>query len=493
MCYRPVHIHLSANGFKAFDVPCGNCPSCREQKQNDLFVRAWTEYNKVNRRVIFSTLTYNNQHLPFSLHTPEKPIYDGFGVEIDRISARYISCWSKRSVKSFLKALKERCQYYIGHDVDNVSRLITENGKRIINPVWKSHYSNLIPFKYLLVCERGHSDNYIDDHGRSRVGTARPHYHVLFFVYDDRLPTSKLLEFIDSIWTYGNVYNEMLDRTPAQVLNYVVKYITKDSQEPTLNSIGINPDAHNDSKPFNLISKEFGLSLIDYSLDQFYHFYNNGITIPTSNPKKPRSVTLPRYYLKRFTSYTIHKPDEVRFYKKYPLEFYNDGLSSTYVDYRDFEGLHLAKCSCTVLTEVGKNVQRLNQNRKTLFYSRYLQLVKNSPSYVSSVLSSKHFEFLRDIDIDTFKTYIHDEHYIKYDQFGSDNKYTVALNYLKQLLVHSSIQNRTNRELHYKQNLYSNISDKPELFSLFPVSYKQFEQLPQDFSIDSFGFKIDSA
>ena len=64
MCVSPVSLSRECCGKKytAF-VPCGQCPECVKDKQNEYMIRSLEEAMKVGN-VWFVTLTYNNDTVP---------------------------------------------------------------------------------------------------------------------------------------------------------------------------------------------------------------------------------------------------------------------------------------------------------------------------------------------------------------------------------------------------------------------------------------------
>lgn len=466
MCYRPIHIHKASNGFVAFDVPCGNCDECREQKRTDMFVRAWQEYASCGGRICFTTLTFNNENLPYLLTCPEMPIYDGFMNEVDSWPADYTTCWNRDLYKKFIKAVKEKLQYYYGTNILHLQRLISENGHRKKNPEWKEKVDSFKPFKYLTVCERGNTDIYYDRHGRQRFGSHRPHYHLLLFI-NFHIPDSKVLEIISQSWTYGFVYNEMVDRTPIKVLDYIVKYITKPEQEACLKSPGFEPSFGKNARPFTASSQFLGIDLLDGSIEQVEWLHERGISIPSST-SEPRTVNLPNYYLKRFTHKTVQDRTLTAPYRQ-NVEFYLTGSSPTWVDVGRFDWLRCTKqITKSVLTDFGKKIQDKNQKNKTDYYSRFLVMCQGNKPLVESVQPGA-FPFITDINEKSFRHYVQFEHYISYDQKHYPTKFTDALELLKRIDAYQRKQKRDKRKLDFASNLDRARAEAPNLWNRHPV------------------------
>ena len=84
MCVRPIHIKNPTKDFRVndpiiLDVPCGGCYECRKNKQNDMFVRVYSqmEYNRTHHiNNYFATLTYHPYKRPYlSLQMEDGTIY----------------------------------------------------------------------------------------------------------------------------------------------------------------------------------------------------------------------------------------------------------------------------------------------------------------------------------------------------------------------------------------------------------------------------------
>lgn len=211
MCYRPIHIKSASQFFAAVDVPCGHCSECLESRRTDITIRAYYEYleckdnllNGISCPVIFTTLTYSNEYLP--IVEVGAPVYDDNGILVEK--PRYISCWNKDDIQKFLKNLRRKLEYH--YDIPRSA------------------------FTYLITCERGHDNVYKSEAGFYRRGTARPHYHIIFFLHSHNISESLFFRLVSECWTYGNVDNLLVQdsRTPHKAIEYVCKYVTKDDTE----------------------------------------------------------------------------------------------------------------------------------------------------------------------------------------------------------------------------------------------------------------------
>lgn len=187
-------------------VPCGRCCECQQQKFNEWYYRIyheWLDCIENNGYVYFTTLTYDDAHLP---HLSDF-------MDIERGSELDYSCFSRVDLRGFVTRLSERLRY--DYDMDSSV------------------------FRRFIAAEYGSDDEYIDDYGNLRVGTCRPHYHCLFFVHDDSLDVHDLYDMVFECWCKGrvdgvreygehsNVFRGNNQRSQLAVSNYVAKYVQK--------------------------------------------------------------------------------------------------------------------------------------------------------------------------------------------------------------------------------------------------------------------------
>lgn len=272
MCLKPLTIfnpakrqyHHGASRFKV-TVPCNDCVECFRRKQLEWSCRAYYEACDTFRQngfVYFDTLTYDDEHLP---HISDIiPFIHDNSVEL--LSKYNFSCFNRKAPKLFFANLRERLKRS-GLDVSN-------------------------KLSFLLTSEYGEDDKY----------THRPHYHVLFFVKSSTINPLDFSLFVNDAWYAGRTdgcpykpisyvrehifdASSMLNNTYlVNVLNYVSKYVTKDSVfkfevehriETLLNLYrpSMNDDEFDDYrkqviraiKPFNRCSIGFGSSFLDYN------------------------------------------------------------------------------------------------------------------------------------------------------------------------------------------------------------------------------------
>ncbi len=214
---------------------CGHCHECVKEQRNEWLLRSYFESKDTLDRggyVLFDTLTHDNEHLHhISEYFPE--------LDFDGMNIKDFSCFDYTDVRKFTNNLWtaiHRLPHMEDYDVkENV--------------------------KFFLVPEYGHEEPYQDWRGRWRVGTMRPHYHILFYVKDKRLHPGTLIRLIYHIWRRGDTdnhrngmmyakqkniigrgYTKSTTKNILAVSNYVSKYITKqadymDKLEARINAV----------------------------------------------------------------------------------------------------------------------------------------------------------------------------------------------------------------------------------------------------------------
>lgn len=184
-------------------VPCGRCCECRKIKHNEYYYRSLHEYMAcadVGGYAIFDTLTYKDPPTLFS----------EFGISDNSFCFRY------SDVRLFLVLLRKRLE--------------------------RLGYNPAGSLKYFIASEFGHDDRYLDSCGRVRIGTKRPHYHVVLFNYNSSLDPITLSNVIADSWPHGRtdgvryrgrmyVQEHSVIRakdSAIRVCKYVSKYVLKD-------------------------------------------------------------------------------------------------------------------------------------------------------------------------------------------------------------------------------------------------------------------------
>lgn len=290
--YKPYNIYTP----KYIDVPCGHCWQCKLKRVNELSFRLLVDVLNYNSFNLFVTLTYDDEHLPYLFYKKDD--------EIKRLSV-----WNRSHVQKYFKNIRRQLQYYFGIDKDS--------------------------FKYYCTCERGHNNTYVDKKGQIRVGTNRPHYHIIFILLlpSESLPVrnlpSKYLSFarlnnfgnnlsyffrwlLHDKWFYGFVDDKGLTRDVVSAIRYVTKYVCKDLGEELFN-IDISDCMYLHDPSYNTSVHDWYSSLIPSDKGFIY----NGVVYCAS---------------KRF-------PLPVKFTSLLPRPFGSSNIGMSFVDNLDVEDL----------------------------------------------------------------------------------------------------------------------------------------------------------
>lgn len=219
-------------------VRCGKCRECRQAKSLSWKVRNYFEAKRIQRLggfMVYVTLTYNNDNVPkfspmdylLSRETSEFPLH----FDVDKFKDSHISacreylCFRHSDLQKYLKAIRSQ---FVRDGIGDI--------------------------RYFFASEFGGDYDYIDDSGRQRHATHRPHYHGLFFVNESLDKFDRVREVIADKWTYGDVtftqdpndstapfglvkLNGKSDTALSDFLSpamYVAKYVGKESYDPYL-------------------------------------------------------------------------------------------------------------------------------------------------------------------------------------------------------------------------------------------------------------------
>lgn len=187
MCLSPItiptqtkYISLAHQDSFLMQVPCGRCAECAKTLSNQWYYRAWYEWQDLAAAggyVLFDTLTYSDKYLPHLSDT-----WSFLDKKED------FPCFDYQHIRKFLQLLR--------------TRLI------------RAGYSKNA-FRYFLSSEYGTSE-YYNYRGRLRRAKHRPHYHVLFYVYDTRIDPLYFSNLVASIWRYGRT-----DGAPYKGMKYL--------------------------------------------------------------------------------------------------------------------------------------------------------------------------------------------------------------------------------------------------------------------------------
>lgn len=268
MCLTPVKIKTNAKYFSlgsykrlTFTVPCGHCAECQQQRKNEWYLRNYFEATSTWSKggyVLFDTLTYSDKYLPTFSHTVSREYGEDIFTNIDYSDIQeparelYNSlipanptaedlCNANVKLTEFVQSemLAKDFSCFDYHDVQKFLKRLRINLSR-------DGYHPESCLRYFLSSEYGHEESYIDDRGRHRTGTMRPHYHVLFYVTDPKLDALTLSEYVSDAWflgrtdgvayrgrayVYNNAFGPAYIKDPSRLAGvqyYVTKYVTKD-------------------------------------------------------------------------------------------------------------------------------------------------------------------------------------------------------------------------------------------------------------------------
>ena len=265
MCLNPIKIKnpkvlISKEGGTKYiiEVPCGQCSECIDNKRREITARCYYECMDTissGGYVYFDTLTYDNKHLP---------LLSDIVPSIKRGSRMDTSCYRTDDIRLFLVRLRRKAEYY---------------DKKLKNN-----------FKYFVASEYGSRDEYIDERGRKKVGTERPHYHIICFVKGNGINHFELSNLIDECWGKGRTDGvrykgkkyvnghtfQSMDNAELMknVCKYVSKYVVKDvayntKVERRLDALNIDEDEKRriikNMLNFTRWSKGFGLYGLEYN------------------------------------------------------------------------------------------------------------------------------------------------------------------------------------------------------------------------------------
>lgn len=305
-------------------VKCNECAECKKQKRLEWSFRANEHCKETFANggfVVFMTLTYNDDNVP---HLSDF-------IDVKQYGIADFMCFSSRDWMLFLKNMRRQLAYH-----------------------WTQKNNGAVQFTYFLVSE----------YGTEEGKTHRPHYHVLFFVNDNRTSSIKeekpftpyiFSDLVDKCWTLGitdgyafkgrtyfkeHVYgydfgDKNLNKNALPACSYVSKYVTKDSsfQKEIDNRLKLlkerlNDDDYNDLKRnvsmYHRQSRGFGeyyLKTIDK--DSYKHIFECGsIKYPQPN-NVSYYLAIPQYYLRKLFYVTKKRADGTRFWSptKLGLEF----------------------------------------------------------------------------------------------------------------------------------------------------------------------------
>lgn len=280
MCLSPIHIPNKSSyivdgiSYSGYDVPCGHCLECQQQKRNEWQTRIAFELSSLyarGGRAVFLTFTYNDAHLP--------SVELDFGVHGKEV----ISCFRHADVLAFLNRLKVGAHKTFGPS----------------------------SYKYFFTSEYGSS-------------TKRPHYHAIFFL-QPFVDWHKFVEMCRAKWSFGymfpkfdkyrNMYvdNDCLPLTGGKpcisslggCAKYVSKYVTKDLSFYELPSVSqyLSVKGHKDLiKTF--LPKHWQSNCLGWSAIDDINLFDDAdvkqvLSAGILNPLTFKRVSLPSYVINK--------------------------------------------------------------------------------------------------------------------------------------------------------------------------------------------------
>lgn len=389
MCYRPITIYNNSMYFNPEysqlrkTVPCGSCCDCQRNISNAWYIRSRQEFQdciKNGGMVIFPTLTFDNDHLPYldynfknqSFHEP---------------------CFDMHLVNNFIKSFKVHLQ----RGIPRLDKSGHSTGQYDVLPI-----ENVSGIRYLICSEYGSN-------------TKRPHHHALIFLPFKMFP-SHLMKILQRSWPNGFVgvsrHLGLEVKTYAGV-RYTSKYVTKDLAFYDANNIKeyyryIKQLSHLDNSydeelkrirqhlPYHRQSLFYGLNYLKSFEPSLYldWLITNNISIPC----KP--------FIDNNGNTHISEDFPIPQYFKYKLTHNSNGrkVNGKYIYDKNELGYQLSEHNLN--KQIDNFILRLNT-----FYNDYNQISTNLPhrviGYPSHIVTdTQRFNYLIDLDVikDYFKT-----------------------------------------------------------------------------------------
>lgn len=287
--------HLREIGL-AQKIPCGQCFECKTLKAREWSFRCMKEASKYENNIML-TLTYDDDHLPLS-NIPD--------VETGELH----STLRKDDPVKFMKRLRKK----FGEGI-----------------------------RFMDCGEYGSDDEYVTWKGEKKVGTERPHYHVIIFNFSptdlrfhkwsycswskNMYPLFKS-EQMNKLWPYGWVdCNEVTKETCDYVARYTTKKLYGEIGDDEYERKGRVP-------PFLNMSRNPGIGFNYFENNKQNFLDQKPLYLKTKNGLKQLNSI--RYYDKQLEKFF---PDEFEKFKESRSEkidsYWNDLLTKT--DVQEFE------------------------------------------------------------------------------------------------------------------------------------------------------------
>lgn len=292
MCTRMIRIRNKSRTYRPLvskyylDVPCGKCPECVQNAQDDWFLRLWQEietYNSIGGKCVFVTQTYRPACVPKYYYKGE----DGY--------KHYFKCFSKDDFDKFINSMSKHFEREgLTHDT-------TRSG---------------LGLKYMACCEYGQDSRF----------THAPHLHTILFFppeYCDEFKCKTHWQnFIQKYWNFGWCrWSKESDGgifvTREFAGRYVSKYCTKQIEffdQPEVNEFLLDKNGKVDKQKYDKVksvlprhwqSQSFGIGLCDkFSTNKQLHDGLDFNFIADQRRGKKKVYKAPRYIIRKLLYYT---------------------------------------------------------------------------------------------------------------------------------------------------------------------------------------------
>lgn len=310
MCLSPVIINNMrkriprTGGIKfKLDVPCGHCVECQKRKSDEYYLRSHYEALDCISKggfILFDTLTYSDKFLPH--------IKDFYPFIADSLN---YPCFNYKDIRYFLVRLRR-----------NLSKRFDIKDK----------------LRYFVSSEYGTDPN----------KSHRPHYHILFFVYNNELDPITLSRAVSDNWQLGRTdgvlfrgesyiknhnsigyYGQFDFPSVQRVCDYVTKYVQKSSAfsrvirlraDYIVKSLYDDPKSY-DARKYRLAVMrnlgEFHRQSEGFGLSALSHFdmgllYDTGMVSMKDYKHIVRHIPVPVYYQRKLFYDLLKTPDGYR-------------------------------------------------------------------------------------------------------------------------------------------------------------------------------------
>lgn len=350
MCIRGRFIVNRYDGRQYF-VKCGHCDSCLQEKASRHKRRINLEARVDGVLPVFTTLTYDNDHIPYIKHSELKSFVDSkfTGVlNIYRDSSVIIAF----TYKDFLLGERERSLFslnvqklpYLREKVGN--KFITIKDK--VGVLLLSDIQKFIKRLKINLVRDGYQ-GYFSYYYASEYGTTyqRPHFHVLFYI--DPAYYSRFQFIVCKSWHYADLFKmqRYFDRKPIEIAKNPAKYVSS-----YLNCRSSLSEFLQYAKPFrpcSHFSNGFGCNMASFGLPNIVNKVQHGVITYTAKSfrngvSSVSQVKIPDYvldrYFPRFKGYRYLSSDEIIFFARRPSQVFFSKSLDNVLDYDERNKLY---------------------------------------------------------------------------------------------------------------------------------------------------------